>query len=79
MAKLVDKLEKRVEMNDSISVGTIMLFRPLPSERNPHTCELAMMPMDVTPESTPLCCVVSLKSHSATGNTKLIPESHVNV
>jgi hypothetical protein len=29
--------------------------------------------MDVMPDRTPLCCVVSERSHSATGNTKLMP------
>ena len=53
--KLVDKLEKRVEMKDNTSVGTITLFRPLLSAKNPHMCELAIIPIDVTPESTPLC------------------------
>lgn len=71
--KLVAKLENSVEMKESTSVGTMTLLRPLQSARKPHRCELAMMPMDVIPERTPLCCVVSRKSHSATGNTKLIP------
>lgn len=31
------------------------------------------MPIDDIPLSTPLFCVVSERSHSATGNTKLIP------
>lgn len=38
-----------------------------------------MIPIDVIPERTPLCSVVSFKSHSATGNTKLIPENDQNV
>lgn len=55
-------------------VGTITLLRPLQSARNPQKWELTMIPIDVMPERTPLCCVVRCKSHSATGNTKLIPE-----
>lgn len=61
-------------MNDKIKVGTMTFFLPFVSARNPQKCELVMMPIDVTPERTPLCWVVNLRSHSATGNTKLIPE-----
>lgn len=60
-------------MNERMSVGTMIVLRPLQSARNPQRCELAMIPMDEMPDSTPLCCVVRAKSHSATGNTKLMP------
>jgi hypothetical protein len=76
--KLVARLDSSVETNDRMSVGTMTDLRPLRSATKPQTCELVMMPMLVMPESTPLCCVVSARSHSATGNTKLMPERHVS-
>lgn len=67
--KLVARLDKTVAINDRISVGTMTLFRPRESDRNPQMCELAIIPTDVMPDSTPLLAVVSFKSQSATGNT----------
>lgn len=73
MPKLVERLENRLATKDITSVGTMMLLRPLESARNPQKCELVIIPIDVIPERTPLCCVVKRKSHSATGKTKLMP------
>lgn len=73
MLKLTERLERKLARNERISVGTMTLLRPLLSARKPQKCELTIMPIEDIPLSTPLFCVVSERSHSATGNTKLIP------
>lgn len=74
IAKFVARLDKSVARNDRINVGTITLLRPLLSAKKPQKCELTIMPIDDIPLSTPLFCVESERSHSATGNTKLMPK-----
>lgn len=73
MVKLVAKLEKNVAMNDRIRVGTMTYFRPRQSDKYPQKYELTIIPIELMPDKTPLFAVVSFKSQSATGNTKLMP------
>lgn len=77
--KFVAKLERKLAKNERISVGTMTLLRPLLSARKPQKCELTIMPIDDMPLRTPLFCVVSERSHSAMGNTKLIPAERTKV
>lgn len=42
--KFVEKLEMNEQKNVRNSVGTITFFLPRVSARNPHKCELTMIP-----------------------------------
>lgn len=77
ISKFIATLERRLEKNARINDGTMIVLRPFSSARKPQKCELTMIPIAVIPDNTPLCWVVSERSHSATGNTKLIPTSTI--
>jgi hypothetical protein len=54
------------------NVGTITVFLPRVSAKNPQRCEDTMIPMKPTALKTPLSLVVKFKSHCATGKMKLM-------
>lgn len=70
--KLFAKLDKAVKKNDRNSVGAITFFLPLVSPKNPHKCELTIIPINNTVLKIFFCVVVRFKSH-ATGRTNPIP------
>lgn len=68
--KLGAKLESIVTVNVANSVGLITLRRPFVSAKNPHKCELEIMPRKLIALSTPLSTFVRCRSHCAMGNMK---------
>lgn len=54
-------------MNVANSVGWIIFFLPRLSARNPHKCELHIIPKNEIALNTPFSLVVNFKSHDDTG------------
>lgn len=70
--KSFEKLEKTVNIKPTNKVGLIILLRPWVSAKNPHKCELTIIPAKPMALIIPRSCIVRLMSHCETGKTKLM-------
>lgn len=71
--KFVEKLDITVKAKPTSSVGLIMFLLPVVSAKNPHKCELLIIPAKPMALIMPRSCTDRFKSHCDTGKTKLIP------
>jgi len=68
--KSIEKLDNIDATKVANKVGNITVLRPFVSARNPHKCELTIIPMYPIAISAPLCVLFKFSSHCAMGSTK---------